>query len=347
MIRRIGVNIVDYEHFAVNAHKLPVGWYKDFGHWGRPFIKNGREVGYVPILLYRSKDDSATKKTLTWILWHLGKIPRHPGVVSADLLEAGSLPRLRKAIECDIESFPEKTLFLVGIEPGYSDNSDDRTPDQVLHDSKLLKELLDSFDRGYQLGLGGMSTNRNEHAKHAYGGRYAIDYFREILDLLGDFAFDAFVIHPYPFPDATKRPMFEDARDQIIEFRQVMAEHGLRSTPLLVGEVGVPLPLVEPRDVQEFAGRIIEFLLSARDIGIGNPDDDDRLVQRFCWFSFAPPPGPIAGWTDNPGLDFAASALVSTNGDVTPLGHVFSAAVNKVIAGEKADGRNTFNLRYR
>lgn len=81
----------------------------------------------------------------------------------------------------------------------------------------------------------------------------------------------------------------------VIEFRQWMAENGQRNKPLIITEYGVLYPnsfLNEWRN-SEYGQKVLEecmvltfdFLLQAKDNTIGYPEDDNRLVQRWLWFS--------------------------------------------------------------
>jgi len=331
LANRVGVNLLLPESLAKYGEKLPIGWYKNFGIFGVPLCFSGEIVDYVPILLYKSKEDVTGKEDIARKMWDAGQFPTVPGLTFEDLLDIASPARLKERIARDVARFPAGALFLVGIEPGYAGVGDDRTPQEIVNDAKILKEMLDELDKGYRLGLGGMSTAKNRYAKEGYGGVYGIDFFKNILDCCGDFEFDTFVIHPYPDPFFPDAPSFEDSKAQIIEFRQVMAEHGLRERDLLVGEIGVPFPGLKEENKLEFTRRIIEFMLTYTDENIGNPSDGNLLVQRFCWFSLLPPEVQIPGATDNPGLDFNASALLDAQGQLTSLGKVFRETVDQIM----------------
>jgi len=330
IVSRVGVSVQLYGTLATRGKELPIGWYKDFGCFGQPLESAGRDVEYVPILLYKSQEDVAGREDVVRQMWDAGEFLSLPGLTVDDVLDAGTLSRLKKRIKRDADRFPKGTLFLVGNEPGYSGMGNGRTPEEIVHDAKLLKTLLYDLDRGYRLGLGGISTARCKYTKQAYRGVYGIDFFKRILQACGESQFDAFVIHPYPDPLSPSCPSFEDSRDQIIEFRQVLAEHGLRDKELLVGEIGVPFPGLKEEDKSTFAKDLVEFMLTQTDGRIGNPSDHNLLVQRFCWFSLTPPDVSIPGLTDNPRLDFKASALVDVHGELTALGKVFFKTVDRV-----------------
>ena len=61
--------------------------------------------------------------------------------------------------------------------------------------------------------------------------------------------------------------------------------------------------------VRRFMYATFDWLLSARDPELGYPRDDQRLVQRWAWFSMAYPPFPTGDLID------AASTRLCTFGD--------------------------------
>ena len=77
-------------------------------------------------------------------------------------------------------------------------------------------------------------------------------------------------------------------RQQIVDFRRWMAEHGYQNKPLIVSEYGILMPAeygFPPGRVLAFLRGTFHFFLTARDESLGYPKDDFRLVQRWCWFS--------------------------------------------------------------
>ncbi|MFO7743373.1 MAG: hypothetical protein R6X31_13795 [Anaerolineae bacterium] len=83
-------------------------------------------------------------------------------------------------------------------------------------------------------------------------------------------------------------------RQQIVDFRRWMAEHGYRDKPLIVSEYGIPMPEdygFPPERVVGFLADTFDFFLTASDPALGYAGDDYRLVQRWCWFSLDAPEG--------------------------------------------------------
>lgn len=331
ILRRVGVNVLFRGHLTLAARtdQPPIRWYKDLGHCGQGLQHGDRIIDYVPILLYQGRHDNEATLKLIVRMVDEGKIPNPLDMRSSDFLDAASMSRLTAMIEDGLDPYPRGTLFQLGSEPGLSYAGDERTPAELVADAERIKKMLDGFDRDYRLALGGIATARCEASKIGYRGIYGIDYFKQVLRACGDFTFDAYVIHPHPFPSETKKPVFVDSRDQITEFRRVMAEHGLRDKPLLVGEIGIGFKGTKEDEALQFVQRIVTFMLTQRDAAIGNPKDGNFLVQRFCWWCLSPPTllEPI------PVLDHGVTSLLDENGEVTALGRVFIETVKRIAAG--------------
>ncbi|MDX1523151.1 MAG: glycosyl hydrolase, partial [Anaerolineae bacterium] len=79
--------------------------------------------------------------------------------------------------------------------------------------------------------------------------------------------------------------------DYFIEFtrsmRQWMADHGERNKPLINTEFGILYKSnkISNTNVKDFMNGSFDFLFNATDSDIGYPSDENRLVQRWTWFS--------------------------------------------------------------
>lgn len=107
-------------------------------------------------------------------------------------------------------------------------------------------------------------------------------------------------------------------KQQIVDFRQWMAERGFRDAPLIVSEYGVLMPEsygFPAGRVAEFLVASFDFFLTARDLEIGYPADDGRLVQAFCWYSAADTIYPTSNLFD------------PETRTITPVGEMFRAYV--------------------
>jgi hypothetical protein len=79
-------------------------------------------------------------------------------------------------------------------------------------------------------------------------------------------------------------------KQQVVRFRQWMADNGYQDTPALLSEFGVLFPSswypeFDPPRVNKFMDESFDFLLNMRDPQTGYPADDYRLVQSFAWYS--------------------------------------------------------------
>ena len=103
--------------------------------------------------------------------------------------------------------------------------------------------------------------------------------------------------------------------EQVRRMRAWMAAHGQRAKPLWVSEYGILMPadygFDEPR-VRAFLFGSYDLFNSLRDPALGYAADDDRLVQRWVWFS--------AGYDLYPTGD-----LFTRDGRPTGLMHALSA----------------------
>jgi len=78
-------------------------------------------------------------------------------------------------------------------------------------------------------------------------------------------------------------------QDRIVQFRQWMRDRGYRNKPLIITEYGTLFPH-HYEGWDEERGRIFmygtfDFLLTAKDPDLGYPPDENRLVQRWLWYS--------------------------------------------------------------
>ncbi|MCP3995923.1 MAG: hypothetical protein GY722_12795 [bacterium] len=320
---RLGVVVVGTSD-PLRGSRVPVGWYKNYTADGGALPGDPFDFRYTPVLLYQGKRDNFRFRGLLRLFWNLGYIPHNPKTTLCSALAALSLEGLEVQIRHRADRHPPGTMFVAGSEPGYHWSDDDRTPREIVDDSRKLRHLLDGMDRGYRLALGGISTPRTELTRSAYGME-GVDFLARILDLAGDLEFDAFVIHPYPADFAGAS--FADTKQQIIDFRRVLAARGMQDKDLIIGEVGIPFRDAQADDVAGFLEEIVRFSLSYRDPEIGHPGDDYRLAQRTFWYLMAPPSVDIPGITDNPSMDHELTSLATSSGQPTPLGRRLEAIV--------------------
>lgn len=77
-------------------------------------------------------------------------------------------------------------------------------------------------------------------------------------------------------------------QERIVRFRQWMAANGYRNKPLYVSEYGILMPVdlgFTVSRVNAFMNNTFDYMLTAADPHIGYPNDENRLVQKWSWFS--------------------------------------------------------------
>lgn len=119
----------------------------------------------------------------------------------------------------------------------------------------------------------------------------------------------------YSIDDSGNLDLF---RTQIWDFRRWMSSRGYGGQPLMISEFGVVMPEeygFPPELVANFLEETWRFFLTAADPALGDPNDDGRLVQRWCWFSMA--------YSLYPTGDL----LYETSGTWTSLGHTWISFV--------------------
>lgn len=249
-------------------------------------------------------------------------------------------------------------LWIIGNEPEciYQDR---RTPEEYAEIYHTLYTFIKQEDPTAQVAIGGvveptplrlMWLDRVlAHYQQAFGHPMPVDVWNIHVQILrekrGDYGADIPVgieadegrLYPWWENDSV-----EHFRTLVWEFRQWMAERGQRDKPLIITEFGVLMPNTHfdalgeagsgERRVRAFMTAAFDFLLTARDPQIGYPDDGNRLVQRWLWFSLNHPsweqlPGGVAGF--NGGLcDPFTHAL-------TPYGQHYARYMRRLLGGNQ------------
>jgi hypothetical protein len=89
----------------------------------------------------------------------------------------------------------------------------------------------------------------------------------------------------YSIQDADDIEIF---KQHIRGFRHWMRDKGEQDKPLIVSEYSVLHPVRDGFDfprVTDYLYATFDYMTSATDSSLGDPDDDDRLVQRWAWYS--------------------------------------------------------------
>jgi hypothetical protein len=79
-------------------------------------------------------------------------------------------------------------------------------------------------------------------------------------------------------------------KQQLVDFRRWLAQHGYRDKELIVSEYGILMYADYDfgyERVRDFMLGTFDFMRTAADPVLGLPADGNRLVQRWCWYSLA------------------------------------------------------------
>ena len=175
-------------------------------------------------------------------------------------------------------AYNSKTSVIIGNEIGWDVKL---TPQQYAVAFNAWKNCFRSFNPKIRVGSAAMLW---EHG--LAGGKVGEEYFKEFINILrtnygGDAGLPDFIVmHGYSARDLNNP-------DYVIEIikdiRKEMAALNLRNKDLVIKEFG---PLSSPS--QDFSNsymdKTVNFFASAKDPNTGNPEDSNRLVQRWAWF---------------------------------------------------------------
>ncbi|MBN1661107.1 MAG: hypothetical protein JXA93_22120 [Anaerolineae bacterium] len=280
-----------------------------------------------------SARDSASRLGFGWYLdWHAGPDHFHSAAVEympMIRLQDGIVQPSGEALLAAVDALPG-ALWLIGNEPDvrWQDNVTPEVYAEAYHD---LYALLKARDPTCQVAIGGVSQPTPlrmrylERILDTYQARYnapmPVDVWNVHNFILREER-DSWGVDIPPGLGAQTGVLHEIAdhdnlaifRQQIVAFRQWMAEHGQQHKPLIVTEYGILMPAEYgfPADrVTDFLLRTFEFFRTATDPAFGYPADGYRLVQRWCWFSTIDDRYPTGNLVE------------AGSGELTPLGEAF------------------------
>jgi hypothetical protein len=258
---------------------LGVGSYLDWEAGSNPSLPNGIE--YVSVLWVGDSQYSNTIANLTaWVQANQGSV------------------------------------WLVGNEPDTTYNGQDGLYPEVYADRFFaIATLIRSLDAGARIGFGAIvqpTPIRMRYLDKAWN-RLVEDAgsLNDASALIDLWSIHAFILNEQPnswgtgippgfendASDAVVITNFSDTHSNVIfenrvrEFRSWMAQKGERNKPLWITEYGSLFPPtrtdlgVTDQDTLEYMVGTFNFLLSAVDSQTGLATDDNKLVQRWFWYS--------------------------------------------------------------
>jgi len=301
MISRIGISAVDislYDEQKIGA----IGWYCNWQYKGKLIP----DVEYYPLVcgyVGKAMPDNYPEKIRDYILSHK-------------------------------TDYPQGTTWLIGNEIGYTEQNDFRTPLQYAKNYKAMYRMLKSLNRNYKVALGAIITTDHPYTKSKYvGGNGGIAYLEDVFksyqnEFQTAMPVDVFNIHPYAKNFDSGMTDIDDVKKQVRKFRRFMAKNRYRDKTLIITEFGCPIGKTERGEVGKFMRDIFDYFLNATDDEYGNPGDDNRLIQRFAWFTLHDVDNPDIA--NNPIFHFAQTVLLDKKGRITDLGADFKKIVENM-----------------
>lgn len=238
-------------------------------------------------------------------------------------------------------------VWLIGNEPDRKFWQDDLLPEVYAGAYAHLYDLIKEIDPTALIAAGQIVQPTP----------LRLEYLNRVLDAYRaargtEMPVDVWAIHAYPLNEdaagwgADVPPGFEETqgflidiedtkdpaifRQFILDFRQWMADNGYRDCPLLVTEFGVLMPkdyagFQEP-DVIAYMEATFDYLVETSG-ETGYPADDNRLVQRWAWYSLTGRAGEdgdvgaLAGWLYNADTRSRTGVGQALRGYVSSLPH--------------------------
>lgn len=267
---RAGFGLADKADPLIWSRRLGAGWYLDWSVHPRPGLlapQHWQMVRMTPDCLLPDRETiRQIAQAFPGLVWVLGN---EPDVIWQDNLTPETYARRYHDLYYLIKGLdPTASVAIAGISQA--------TP--------LRLAYLDRVLRGYE---------------RLYGEHLPVDWWtvhgfvlREERNSWGVGIPPGFNVQRgmlYEIIDHDRLLLFQQ---HIIAFRTWMAQRGYRDKPLALTEFGILMPEeygFPPEQVADYLETTFTWLLDAQDPQIGYPADDNRLVQRWAWFSLADP----------------------------------------------------------
>jgi hypothetical protein len=231
--------------------------------------------------------------------------PRPNGVEYAQLVSvtegeiAPSLAQLGPMVDANPGS-----LWMIGNEPECV-HQGNTTPEQYAEAYHELYTFIKERDPIAQIAIGGVVQPTPlrlewldrvwDHYQALYGQRLPVDVWNIHNMILPEVRGGWGCEIPAGLSEDSGRLYGVDDNDnmayfteQIVDFRTWMRERGEQDKPLIISEYGILMPKeygFPPERVKAFMYATFDYMLTARDPFLGYPADENRLVQRWLWYS--------------------------------------------------------------
>jgi hypothetical protein len=299
---RFGVGVAQGSIEDYDVEQLRAGWYVNWHTTMNPSTSAGME--YVQMVRLhqltacwpqqtRDREECPYVEPYTYTLWSPGT-KSHPGNLSDVALVAQVNPG---------------SLWLIGNEMDRRDweggGQDEMLPQLYAQAYHELYHVIKDADPAASVAIGGVvqpTPFRLEYLDEVldeyqarYGAMIPVDVWNIHNMILREGIYqygadippgnDAYWGMLYTFDDADDIEVF---KQQIRDFRQWMKDKGERDKPLIISEYSVLYGESQGFDyqrVKDYLYATFDFLTTATDASLGYPADDNRLVQRWAWYS--------------------------------------------------------------
>lgn len=192
--------------------------------------------------------------------------------------------------------YPDYMLWTIGNEIG---SDDDRSAQDYAEAYVAWRQCLKSINPTFLVGSGAVAmmnvvTPSRSHTCVDYDdSRSGKNYFRAYLNTINTnygaaYLPDFIVNHVYTvcrgttldYSAMTDISLF---RENIRHQRLVLKELGLEKKDLFIKEFSTLGSTSDANTVLNYLDQTVRYLATAGDAQLGNPDDENRLVQRWAW----------------------------------------------------------------
>jgi len=269
-----------YVHQSLSDYSvasLQVGWYSDWLFSASPAQPQDDTLEYVQLLNVRTwpPDWTAVERAVKApvnrnAIWIIGNEPE--GVYNQGNRTPAEYAHIYHEAYTNIKSWNQDAYIAIGgvIEP---------TPLRL----RWIEETMAAYQTLYGVPMEVDVWNIHVQILQEKEGEWGAGIPAGITPNPGE-------AREYSLEDCASVPVFQTL---VTEFRTWMWEHGQQRKRLIISEMGV----LQPSDyiaadkesgdrlIEQFMVEAFDWLLNAKDETIGCPDDENRLVQRWLWFS--------------------------------------------------------------
>ena len=256
--------------------------------------------------------------------WETSADPLRPGGIKYAqlvMVKASEYPTNTLSITETVTADPGG-LWIIGNEPEAKYKQGNRTPEEYADIYHHLYSLIKGLDSTAWIAIGGvvqptpLRLEWLDRVLDDYEARFGEPMPVDVWNIHAQILQEKGAEYPGDLPwgaeipvglEATEGRMYtlldnadpEILKTLVLEFRQWMKAKGFQSKPLIISEYGVLMPstYIAP-DGDETTGDLLlisfmresfNFLLNEKDPELGYPEDENRLVQQWLWFSLNAP----------------------------------------------------------